>query len=209
MRDPFRHPTGRIAAPLSLACAVLIAAGCSGRGAAERDAASGAGATASTAASDSGSYELAGYTPAVVAVNAQDILDRAQRGGNVTLVNLWATWCAPCRHEMPALLRVARAHRADGVRLMLVSTDFDDQIATVRRFLATHAVDETTFIKTGDDNTFINALHADWSGALPATLVFDRSGRLTDFWEGAADENRFEHAVIAALTERNPRGATP
>jgi len=127
----------------------------------------------------------------------------------VTLVNLWATWCAPCRAEMPALLRVARAHRDDGVRLMLVSVDFDDQIGAVRRFLSQQAVEETTYMKTGDDMSFINGLHPSWSGALPATLVYDRRGNLTAFWEGAADENRFEHAVIAALAASNHSEAKP
>jgi len=175
--------------------------GCSNRASERTESAAVArGADAAPAATDSATLELPGYAPAVVAIGAEGILERVKTGSNATLVNLWATWCAPCRHEMPALLKVARAHRDDGLRLMLVSADFDDQIGAVRRFLATHAVDETTFIKTGSDNEFINTLHSEWSGALPATLVFDRNGRLTDFWEGAADENRFSHAVIAALT---------
>ena len=183
--------------------ALAVLSGCSNRAAERTESAAGAdGADAPVAAGDSATIELPGYAPAVVAIGAEGILERVKTGGNATLVNLWATWCAPCRHEMPALLKVARAHRDDGLRLMLVSADFDDQIGAVRRFLATHAVDETTFIKTGSDNEFINTLHSEWSGALPATLVVDRHGRLTDFWEGAADENRFSHAVIAALTEQ-------
>src|SRR5206468_450711 len=57
---------------------------------------------------------------------------------HATLVNVWATWCQPCRQEFPDLLEAAAAHRADGLRLVLVSTDFDEQLPDVRRFLARH-----------------------------------------------------------------------
>jgi thiol-disulfide isomerase/thioredoxin len=188
----------RHSAPWLPLLALLTVAGCANRAADESAAVAADPADASAADSAAAN---SGYAPAVVPIGAEEILARATDGRGATLVNLWATWCAPCRHEMPALLSVARAHKADGLRLMLVSTDFDDQIPAVRRFLAKHGVDDTTYLKTGDDNAFINTIPRDWSGALPATLVFDKSGRLTDFWEGAADENRFEHAVIAALAE--------
>jgi len=186
-------------------CAGLAAAllGCAGAPAERETAEASAEALDASLAADSAAA-ASGYAPAVVPIAAEQILQKVKDGRGATLVNLWATWCAPCRHEMPALLTVARAHREDGLRLMLVSADFDDQLPAVRRFLASQAVNETTYIKTGDDNAFINGLHRDWSGALPATLVFDASGRLTGFWEGAADENRFEHAVIAAIAETHP-----
>lgn len=143
--------------------------------------------------------------PAVEPIGAAGIRSRVADGGGVTLVNMWATWCAPCRAEMPALLRVARAHKGDGVRLMLVSVDFDDQLPAVRKFLVSHGVDQTTYYKNEKDQPFIDAMSNEWSGALPATLVYDRKGKLVEFWEGAADENRFEHAVIAALTSSNTK----
>ena len=161
--------------------------------------AAGDKATAAVSRDTSGAATPFGYEPTVLAIGADAIRERVRSRGQVTLVNLWATWCPPCRAEMPELLRVARAHREDGVRLMLVSVDFEDQVGAVRKFLVSQAVAETSYIKQGDDMSFINALHSRWSGALPATLVFDRNGRLTDFWEGAANEDRFEHAVIAAL----------
>jgi len=140
------------------------------------------------------------YGPPVEPIASAGIRSRVTDGGGVTVVNLWATWCAPCRREMPALLSVARAHKADGVRLLLVSVDFDDQLPQVRKFLAANSVDQTTYFKNEPDQQFIDAVHPQWSGALPATLVYDKKGKLVEFWEGAGDENRFEHAVIAALT---------
>jgi thiol-disulfide isomerase/thioredoxin len=144
--------------------------------------------------------------PPIVRATPAEILRRATRpGAHATLVNVWASWCVPCREEFPALLQVARAHRADGLRLVLVSADFDDQIGAAREFLVAHGVTDTCWLKTGDDMTFINTLRPSWSGALPATLIYDANGRPTAFWEGAADSARFEKAVRAALTA----GTTP
>ena len=138
--------------------------------------------------------------PAILPITAPQIVAAAAApGARATLVNVWASWCAPCREEFPGLLRVARAHRGDGLRLVLVSADFDDQLSPARQFLREHGYADTSFVKTGDDMTFIQTLTPQWSGALPATLVYDARGRLVSFWEGMADPDRFEHAVRQAL----------
>ena len=136
----------------------------------------------------------------VVPISAPDVLGLVKRpGAKATLVNVWATWCVPCRQEFPSLLKVARAHEREGLRLVLVSADFDDQLPGIHAFLGTHGVRDTTYLKAGDDMTFINTLSPEWSGALPATFVYDPRGRLVSFWEGKADEARFEKAVRQAL----------
>ena len=196
---PLLHP-GAYALTASLVS--VLAFGCGSRSSGPTASAS---ARVETTAAEPGSSEVAAantvaYGPPVEPIASAGIHSRVTDGGGVTVVNLWATWCAPCRREMPALLSVARAHKADGVRLLLVSVDFDDQLPQVRKFLAGNGVDQTTYFKNEPDQQFINAVHPQWSGALPATLVYDRKGKLVEFWEGAGDENRFEHAVIAALT---------
>lgn len=135
----------------------------------------------------------------VVLADASTVLARARDGAAaVTVVNVWATWCGPCREEFPALLAAVERHKPD-TRLLLYSADFDDQAPQVRTFLAEQGVRDTVYLKTGDDAQFIHTLQPDWSGALPATLVFDRAGRLREFWEGQADSARFERAIQAAL----------
>jgi len=113
------------------------------------------------------------------------------------VLNVWATWCGPCRAEFPALLRVARRH--PDVRLVLVSADFDTQVHAVREFLAAHGVRDTTYLKHESDQAFIDGLDPAWSGSLPATLVYDAHGRRVASWEGAADSTRFEAAIAAAV----------
>jgi thiol-disulfide isomerase/thioredoxin len=153
-------------------------------------AASGTTAVSSAAADTTG--------PPLVPITAAEIQARAAAGGPI-LINVWATWCGPCREEFPALLAVARAHRSQGLRLMLVSADFEDQAGAVRKFLAGYGVRDTSFMKTGDDQAFINQFHSDWTGAIPATLVLDAHGKVVAFWEGRADSLRFETAVSRAL----------
>ena len=104
--------------------------------------------------------------------------------GSVVLVNLWATWCTPCREEFPDLLRVQRELENRGFRLILVSADFTSQRAAASAFLASQRVGFPTFAKAQGDQEFIDGLDSRWSGALPATLLFDREGRKVAFWEG-------------------------
>ncbi len=117
-------------------------------------------------------------------------------GATAVLVNVWASWCDPCRQEMPALLRFYRAHRAGGLRLVLVSADDPDQRGEVTRFLAeSGAADARVFIKTGDDMAFINGLEPSWSGALPASFLYDGRGRRRHFWLGPVTASELENGL--------------
>jgi thiol-disulfide isomerase/thioredoxin len=141
----------------------------------------------------------------VLPVSADRVRPQVTRpGARATLVNVWATWCEPCRQEFPALLGVAAARQDRGLRLVLISADFADQLPAVRSFLLAHGVRDTSYIETGEPMAFINALHPEWSGALPATLVYDAGGREVAFWEGAADSTRFSTAVDRALRPNSP-----
>ena len=125
-------------------------------------------------------------------------------GASATLVNVWATWCAPCREEFPDLLRVHREYRDRGLRLVLVSADVPDQSEQARRFLESQGVDFPTYLKKEKDMEFIDGLDPRWSGALPATFVYDSSGRLRSFHEGRTTAAAFESLVVAAMDpERN------
>ena len=123
-------------------------------------------------------------------------------GAEVVVVNVWATWCAPCREEFPDLVRLGRTYQDRGVRLVLVSADFDDQVPAARSFLAKHGVDFVSYLKTGDDMAFIDALSPQWTGALPATVVYDGRGNRRWFHEGKADYATLERQVLDVIDTR-------
>jgi thiol-disulfide isomerase/thioredoxin len=109
----------------------------------------------------------------------------AAPGATAVLVNVWATWCDTCRAELPGLLRFAREHRPAGLRLILVSADDEDQRDQVAAFLTrAGARDAVAFIKHGDDTRFVNGLDPRWSGALPASFLYDGRGVERRFWPG-------------------------
>jgi thiol-disulfide isomerase/thioredoxin len=129
----------------------------------------------------------------------------AAPGARAVLVNLWATWCDSCRDELPAILQFARAHRADGVRVILVSADDEDQRDQVAAFLAkAGATDVQAFIKHGDDNTFINGLEPKWTGALPASILYDSHGAKKRFWPGPVTAGDLDAGLRDLLKKGRP-----
>ena len=123
-------------------------------------------------------------------------------GARAVLVNVWATWCEPCRQEMPDVIRFYRDHRQDGLRLVLVSADDEENRAEVARVLAEAGLpaDTVSFIKRGDDMKFINGLDRRWSGALPASFLFDGRGRKRHTWAGPVTYHALELGTAGLLT---------
>lgn len=123
----------------------------------------------------------------------------AARRGKVVLVNVWASWCMPCREEFPDLIRAYRELQPRGLELVLISADFEAQREKARTFLAGQGVDFPTYLKTGPDGPFIDAVDSGWSGSIPATLVLGRDGVKKAFWDGAASYEEFKKAVEPLL----------
>jgi thiol-disulfide isomerase/thioredoxin len=131
-------------------------------------------------------------------------------GAKAVLVNLWATWCGPCREEFPGLVRVAHKYQNQGLKVMLVSADDETDLPAVKKFLAAQGVDFPAYIKAQKDQPFIDALDKRWTGAIPATFIYDGAGRLRDFWEGSVSFTVFEQKVVEALGKRaNQTGGNP
>jgi thiol-disulfide isomerase/thioredoxin len=123
-------------------------------------------------------------------------------GARAVLVNVWATWCEPCVEEMPDIVRAYRAHKASGLRLVLVSADDEDGRAAAEKFLAKQGVDVDSFLKVGDDMAFINGIEKRWTGALPASFIFDGRGRLLQFWPRQITHDELDAKLTEALKRR-------
>jgi len=120
--------------------------------------------------------------------------------GQVVLMNLWATWCAPCREEMPGLVKLEARFRPRGFKLITVSADEPEQEAEALQFLRQQRVPAPAFIKrAGNDESFITGVDAKWSGALPASFLFDRSGRKVRSFVGEVEMNTLQAAIQELL----------
>jgi thiol-disulfide isomerase/thioredoxin len=123
----------------------------------------------------------------------------ASQKGKVLIVNFWATWCGPCREEMPDLIALEKRLGPQGVQLLLISTDEKSDEAKVRQFLETVKAAQPWYIKQADDDdNFINAFDPKWSGALPATFVYDRTGKRVKSFIGEVEMKQLE-AVVSGL----------
>ncbi|MEJ5250995.1 MAG: TlpA family protein disulfide reductase [Chthonomonadetes bacterium] len=127
----------------------------------------------------------------------------AKRKGKVVVLNLWATWCAPCRQEFPALVKLHDKYRRQGVEVIVVSVDdiaAQDQVAD---FLRQQKAKMPAFIKKpGDSEKFINAVDREWPGAIPYTVVYDRTGKPFAKLLGDHTFEQFEAVVKKALAKR-------
>jgi thiol-disulfide isomerase/thioredoxin len=123
-------------------------------------------------------------TSQVQPATASEILQTVRNSkAAVKVVNIWATWCIPCVEEFPYFVKLAQTLGSDKVAVFFVSADFDDDVESVRAFLAQQGA-TFSFLKQGPDDAFVRAFSPQWTGALPATFLFDAAGNLRDFWEG-------------------------
>ena len=152
---------------------------------------------AAAAGSAQASVQLASNAPdfTLRSVAGTNLRLQEQRG-QVVLVNFWATWCGPCRQEMPHLNRIYDKYRSAGFVLLGVNIDEDPRAAAD---LAAKL--GLKFPVLLDSDKKVSRVY-DMS-AMPATLMIDRDGRVRHIHRGYRDgvEKTYEEQVRALLKE--------
>ena len=136
----------------------------------------------------------------LISANAESIIAEVKlaKGSQAVLLNIWATSCPPCVAEFPMIVNLGKNNSE--LNVLFVSTDFIDQLNQVNQFLHQYGVVGKSFIKNQKDQSFINGLHTEWTGALPFTIVFAKnSGEVVDYWEGIQHQTRFNSAIERAI----------
>ncbi len=119
----------------------------------------------------------------------------AQYRGHVVLLNLWATWCAPCRSETPALERLYRQDRKRG--LIVLGVDQGESAATVAAFARNMNLTYPIFVDQGQRYGGSYA-----AIGLPTTIIVDRNSKVVRGIDGELSFVQMNEAVEGALRAR-------
>ena len=124
----------------------------------------------------------------------------SNRNGKPLLINVWATWCVPCREEFPDLVKLSEKYKTK-IDIVGISVDLPEEIdSKVIPFLEKHNAGFTNFIvDVKDPEDFINLLNADWSGAIPATFLYDKNGKQLKYLVGKTDLEGFEKIISSVI----------
>ena len=144
-------------------------------------------------------YALAqsNISPQIKIINVTDLSELINENKDrVLLINVWATWCVPCREEFPELVQIAKSY-SEKVRVVGISVD-DSEIldSKVIPFLKNQKAEfENYLLKVIEPEDFINLLSKEWSGAIPATFIYDKGGNQKKILIGKQSYELFEQAV--------------
>lgn len=97
----------------------------------------------------------------------------------IYVVNFWATWCKPCIKELPYFDDLTARYSDKQVEVLLVSLDFPKKYDShLKPYIAEHNLKSTVVaLNDPDSNAWIPQVDSTWSGAIPATLIFNKNKR--------------------------------
>ena len=110
--------------------------------------------------------------------------------GKVVLLSFWASWCGPCRQEMPVIEKLSHQYRDQGFLVFGVN---DEDRETIRDYIKEYGYSFPTLVDAEQE-----ALKLYHVGAIPTTVVIDREGKIASYQVGMSSENELR-AVLRTL----------
>lgn len=97
----------------------------------------------------------------------------------IYLVNFWATWCAPCIKELPAIEAIEKKYSDKKFKVLLVSLDFSKELTSrLEPFVKSRNITSDVFLLNDpDQNRWINKVDPNWSGEIPFTVIYGKQFR--------------------------------
>lgn len=151
----------------------------------------------------SGSATPSGVDPAIGSVAPDFSLKSVPDGKTVTLsslrgkavlVNFWATWCGPCKFEMPWLVDLQKKYGDQGLQIVGITKD-DSNEDTIAKFMKKMGVNYTILVGNQQVQDSYGGI-----GGLPTSFFVDRSGKVVHEIVGLDSESKIEDAIKKALS---------
>ena len=114
------------------------------------------------------------------------------------MLNIWATWCAPCIAEFPDLMEFDAEREADGVEVRFVSVDDAENLPAVRAFLDERGMTEPSYLYTGSVD-LAQQFDPFLGYAVPTTIVLDADGIVQASRVGALSRDEMDELVAPVL----------
>ena len=116
------------------------------------------------------------------------------------IVNFWATFCIPCIEEIPHFQKLAAKYEKEGLKLLLVSLDMEDDYNKVGPFAKKRGFTAPIlWLDESNADYFIPRIDEKWSGAIPATLFINKKTGYRKFIEEQVSEEELEKEIMAIL----------
>ncbi len=125
-------------------------------------------------------------------------VNAAEFDGQITLVNFWATWCGPCREEMPLLQATQERYATQGFRIVGIALD---DVQRVRDYVAELGISYTILVG-GPDVMQVNREYGNRVGGLPYSVLFDRAGTVRQRWFGPLKAAELTASVQRLLADQ-------
>lgn len=127
-----------------------------------------------------GQPDLTGGSPVLFKDSNGKVIDLASLKGKVVFINFWATWCPPCRAEMPSINKLYKKYK-DNKNVVFIMADVDGTIESSTAFMKKKGYVLPVHIPVS------SIPEAYFSGSMPTTIILDKQGRLSFDHVGAAD----------------------
>jgi peroxiredoxin len=122
------------------------------------------------------------------------------KGDNLRLINVWATWCGPCIIEFPEFIDMQRMYGNRGFEVVSISMDRPEKEEKVREFLKENEAAFANYLNTSPDrDVFIEAINPKWQGNLPLTLLISPGGKVIYKHDGIIDPLELKKAIVGEL----------
>lgn len=150
-------------------------------------------AKSSTVKFDSTAY----YKNQIPKVKIGEVVKMMDTSTMPLIVNFWASWCAPCIHEIPWFEKNVKEYAEKGVKLILVSLDFkEDYPLYLGSFVKKSGYSsQILWLNETDADVFCPKIDTAWSGAIPATVMVNNAKKYKAFYGGQLTEPKFIEAL--------------